>query len=95
MAREFPLAVGNQPPAASGAHLILEEFSIMALSEADKSRVIEMLDSLGSEEADAVLESQNSFTGWLKSAAWWLWERIKNNIGYIFDAVVRFFCGGH
>ena len=61
----------------------------MALSEADKQKVIEMLDSMSNKQAEAVLESQGSFMSWLQSAAWWLWERIKNNIGILFDWAVR------
>lgn len=50
----------------------------MALTDSDKSRVIDMLDRLDRNSLKTTLASENSFLGWLKSAASWLWQKFKD-----------------
>jgi len=66
----------------------------MGLSDSEKRRVIEMLDSLGDSERRATLASENSFLAWLKRAASWLWERLSSGlIATVLDWLWRIFVG--
>lgn len=52
----------------------------MALSNAEKQRILNMLDRLSDSEREAVTRSENSLWSWLKRAARWLWEKFTNNV---------------
>lgn len=50
----------------------------MALTDAEKQRVGEMLDRLGSYERNRVLSSQQSFEQWLSRAAYSIYCKVRD-----------------
>lgn len=48
----------------------------MALSDSEKDHIVDMLDSMSSSKARAIVKSESSFSSWLKRSAKWLWDKI-------------------
>lgn len=64
----------------------------MTLSESDKDYIIDQLDRLDQQRLRAVLISEDAFVAWLRVAAYWIFEKIIDIIGKVFQwAVLRFF----
>lgn len=52
----------------------------MALSQAEKDEIVEMLEGLDRRRRQAILDSENSFMGWIRKAASWLFDKIMDSI---------------
>ena len=52
----------------------------MALSYAEKQRILNMLDRLDSRQKASVTRSETSLWKWLKKKAKWLWDKFTNTV---------------
>lgn len=55
----------------------------MALTQEEKQKLMDMLDKI--DNSSAILASEDSLLNWVKSKAYWAFEKVKNSMSSLFD----------
>jgi hypothetical protein len=59
----------------------------MALSDAEKNRVVELLNQLSEQGKQLPLDSLEAFTRWLKGALLQIYEKVKNALKSVWEGL--------
>lgn len=63
----------------------------MRLTDSEKQYILDQLDRLESQEVEAVIITEYAFAAWLKVVANWIFEKVIDMIGKVFQWVVSAF----
>lgn len=70
---------------------IIEGLIDMALSPAEKKRVMDILDELEEEEVKRTLSSTEAFGNWLKNTLFSIYLKVKDALGNLWKAISEIF----
>jgi len=63
----------------------------MRMTDAEKRRVMEMLDELDRSRLDKVLASLDAFGNWLRQSAYSIYCKVKDSLRKLWNSICNFF----
>jgi hypothetical protein len=63
----------------------------MALSAEERLKVISLLDEIDEGEKQKALSSLEAFGNWLSNAAYWIYCKVKDAMGYLWSSICSIF----